>query len=257
MDITLSRRRAVWLLALLVSGPALARPVTVTVFAAASLSDAIQRIGARFQEETGVEVRYSFAASSALARQIEAGANAEVFFSADADWMDYLEQRKLTRPGTRYNALGNRLALVAPADSTVRLRIAHGFPLREALGRGRLATGDPDAVPVGRYARAALTSLGVWDSVADRLVRADNVRGALMFVARGEAPFGIVYATDARIDPKVRVVDLFPTDSHPPIIYPVALTASARPPASRFLDYLRGAQARDVFTSLGFVMLMP
>jgi molybdate transport system substrate-binding protein len=230
-------------------------PRFVTVYGAASLTNVLQQLGDRFTQSTGVPVRLSFAASSALARQIEAGAPADLFFSADQDWMDYLEQRGFIRKSTRRDLLGNRLALVAPAASTVTLKIEPHFGLRAALGTERLATGDPDMVPVGRYARAALISLGVWTEVADRLVPAENVRSALMFVARGETPLGIVYETDARIDPAVRIVDLFPLSSHPPITYPVALTRSASVEAARFLEFLRGAQARAAFEKFGFIVL--
>jgi len=227
----------------------------LTVYAAASLTDALQQVGANFESANRLPVRFSFAASSVLARQVEAGAPADVFFSADAEWMDYLQQRRLIQATSRRNLLGNRLALVAPSDSKLELRIAPHFALRAALGRQRLATGDPDSVPVGRYARAALTSLGVWEEVEGRLVRAENVRGALMFVARGEAPLGIVYETDARLDPKVRIVDLFPPSSHPPIEYPVALTSVAQPIAVKFIDYLSGPDARATFERFGFVVL--
>jgi len=227
----------------------------LTVFAAASLTDVLGKLGDDFKTSTGTPVRYSFAASSILARQVEAGARADVFFSADQEWMDYLEQRGAIQKSSRRNVLGNRLALIAPADSTVKLDIAPGFPLTSALGKGRLVTGDPDSVPVGRYARSALTSLGVWNDVVDRLVRAEDVRSALMFVARGEAPLGIVYATDARIDKRVRLVGLFPVDSHLPITYPVALTNGAGPDAARFLDFLRGDGARATFESYGFIVL--
>jgi molybdate transport system substrate-binding protein len=230
-------------------------PRLVTVYGAASLTNVLQELGDRFTQSTGVPVRLSFAASSALARQIEAGAPADLFFSADQDWMDYLEQRGIIRKSTRRDLLGNRLALVAPAASTLSLKIEPHFGLRAALGAERLATGDPDMVPVGRYARAALTSLGVWNEVADRLVPAENVRSALMFVARGEAPLGIVYETDARIDSTVRIVGLFPLNSHPPITYPVALTRSASVEAARFLEYLRGAEARAAFEKFGFIVL--
>ena len=201
--------------------------------------------------------KFSFGASSSLARQIESGSPADLFVSADSEWMDYLEQRGLMRPRTRRNLVGNRLVLVAPADSNVTLAITPKFAIRAALGQGRLATGDPDSVPVGRYARAALTTLGVWDSVADRLVRADNVRGALMFVARGEAPLGIVYETDARAEPGVRTVGVFPTGSHPSIVYPVALTTSAAADAERFEAFLMSEDAHRVFVALGFTILPP
>lgn len=227
----------------------------VMVFAAASLTDALQEVARAYTAATGAAVRFSFAASSVLARQIESGAPADVFFSADEDWMDYLVRRARVDPATRRRLLGNRLVLVAPADSTVRLTIGRGFPLLEALQGGRLATGDPDTVPVGRYARAALTSLGVWNDVAARLVAADNVRGALAFVARGEAPLGIVYETDARIDRKVRIVGTFPEDSHAPIVYPIALTKGAAPAAAAFIDFLRGPLAQATFERYGFVVL--
>ena len=251
------RRLLVALAALLASVAAAAAdaPRTITVYAAASLTDSLRRLGDDFTRETGTAVKLSFAASSALARQIEAGAPADVFLSADTDWMDYLAERDLVQTASRRNLLGNRLVLIAPADSRVALRIEPHFGIRAALGSERLATGDPDSVPVGRYAHDALVSLGVWDQVSDRLVRAENVRSALMFVARGEVPLGIVYATDARVEPKVRVVDVFPPDSHAPIVYPAALTRSASADARRFLDYLHGAHARDVFNSFGFTAL--
>jgi molybdate transport system substrate-binding protein len=253
-------RRSMALFALLASlalaaVAAAAEPAALVVDGAASLTDSLQRVGDGFTATTHIPVKFSFAASSALARQIEAGAPADVFFSADPDWMDYLEQRHLIRSESRRNLLGNRLALVAPADSKLVLHIEPHFALRAALGQERLATGDPDVVPVGRYARAALTSLGVWDEVADRLVRAENVRSALIFVARGEVPLGIVYETDARVDPKVRIVDLFPTETHPPIIYPAAMTSTASPNAQRFMEFLRTPAARATFEKFGFTVL--
>ena len=226
----------------------------VTVFAAASLTDVLQELGTAYTAQSGTRLEYSFAATSMLARQVESGAHADVFFSADQEWMDYLAQRDLIRVGTRRNLLGNRLALVAPADSTLQLKIAPGFALLAALQGGRLATGDPDVVPVGRYARSALTTLGVWNDVADRLVRADNVRTALAFVARGEAPLGIVYETDARADKRVRVVDLFPDQSHLPINYPVALTTGAGPQAASFMEFLRSDVATKTFERYGFIV---
>ncbi|HKC49846.1 MAG TPA: molybdate ABC transporter substrate-binding protein, partial [Myxococcota bacterium] len=185
------------------------------VFAAASLTNAFDEIGAAYTRETGQGVKFSYAASSALARQLEAGARADVFASADGEWMDYVAKRNGIDLATRIDLLSNRLVLIAPVASDAKLRIVPGFKLAEALGpTGRLATGDPEYVPVGRYARSALTSLGVWDEVADRLVRAENVRAALAFVSRGEAPLGIVYTTDALADKGVRVVDTFPESSH-------------------------------------------
>lgn len=225
------------------------------VFAAASLTNALEELGASFDATSGTVVKFSFAASSALARQIESGAPADVFFSADIDWMDYLQTRKLIQTATRRDVLGNRLVLIAPAASTVSLQIAPHFALVNALGSGRLATGDPDSVPVGRYAKQALTALGVWSAVEGRIVGADNVRAALAFVERGEAPLGIVYKTDALVDKGVRIVDTFPSDSHPPITYPVALTVGAKSGAAQFADYLRTPAAAAVFTKYGFTPL--
>lgn len=225
------------------------------MFAAASLGDVLQQLADQYTRATGVLVRSSFAASSALARQIEAGARADVFISADPEWMDYLQQRALLRTGSRHDLLGNRLVLVAPADSRVVLRIGPNFPLRATLGTQRLSTGDPDMVPAGRYARAALVTLGVWNAVADRLVRAENVRAALAFVARGEAPLGIVYSTDALADRRVRIVDTFPATSHPAITYPIALSRDSSAAAAGFVDYLRGAAGRAAFQRHGFSVL--
>lgn len=259
---SLSRRwrRVVLLAALLAMLPrqpwaAQAAPAAIVVFGASSLTDALSLLGADYEKSGGGPVKLSFAASSALARQIENGAPADVFVSADLDWMDYLAERKLIAPATRRNLLGNRLVLIAQASNGITLKIAPGFALLQALKDGRLATGDPDSVPVGRYARAALTKLGVWDAVASRIVGAENVRAALAYVDRGEAPLGIVYETDARIDPGVRIVDTFPADSHPPILYPIALTATARAGAARFADYLRTPAAAAVFRKFGFTPL--
>jgi len=224
----------------------------ILVFAAASLTDAMQEIGAAYEKTAAVHVKMSFDASSNLAHQIEAGAPADLFFSADIPWMDYLEARHLVRTATRRNALGNQLVLIAPAGSQIQLKIAPRFPLAEALGQGRLATADPDSVPAGHYARSALSALGVWDTVADRLARAENVRAALKYVARGETPLGIVYSSDALVEKSVRVVDTFPANTHEPIVYPVALTVSAKSEASAFLNYLLGPQGREVFTRYGF-----
>jgi molybdate transport system substrate-binding protein len=227
----------------------------VTVFAAASLTNVLQEVGDAFTKETSITVKFSFAASSVLARQIENGAPADVFFSADPQWMDYLQTGRLIQVSTRHDVLGNRLVLVAPADSKIALTIAPRFALAAALGKGRLATGDPDSVPVGRYAHEALTKLGVWNDVVDRLVRADNVRSALAFVDRGEAPLGIVYRTDALVDKKVRVVDVFPDDTHQPIIYPIALIVRAKADAAKFLAYVRGPSATIAFEHYGFAIL--
>ena len=225
------------------------------VFAAASLTNAVQELAADYEKTAHVEVKSSFDASSSLARQIEAGARADVFFSADTAWMDYLQQRNLIQPATRRDLLGNTLVLIAPTGSPIKLKIAPNFPLADALGKGRLATGDPDSVPVGRYARSALTTLGVWAEVAPRMVRAENVRDALMYVARGEAPLGIVYGSDALVDKAVRVVDTFPANTHPPIVYPIALTRTARSAAAAFEAYLASPQAERIFVKYGFTVL--
>jgi molybdate transport system substrate-binding protein len=227
----------------------------ITIFAAASLTNALQDLGDGFTKETSIPVRFSFAASSALARQIENGAPADIFFSADLEWMDYLQSRNLIQRDTRRDVLGNRLVLIAPSDSLVKLKIEPNFALAAALGKGRLATGDPDSVPVGRYAREALTTLGVWSGVEGHLVRADSVRSALAFVDRGEAQLGIVYETDALIDKRVRVVDVFPASSHLPIKYPVALTTAAKGDAAKFLAYIRGPAGELAFKAYGFTPL--
>ena len=225
------------------------------VFAAASLTNALQEVGDGFTKDASIPVKFSFAASSALARQIENGAPADVFFSADIEWMDYLQTRKLIQVATRHDELGNHLVLVAPVDSKVALKIGPHFALAKTLGAGRLATGDPDSVPVGRYASEALTNLGVWKEVEARLVRADSVRSALAFVDRGEASLGIVYATDAQIDNRVRVVDVFPDNTHMPIVYPIALTAVAKADAIKFIDYVRGPVGNATFKKYGFTPL--
>jgi molybdate transport system substrate-binding protein len=238
------------------AGIAQAEPREVTVYGAASLTNALQDIGAKFSAGGGAKVKFSFAASSLLARQIEAGADADIFFSADTEWMTYLADRRLIQTATRKDVLGNHLVLVAPTNSTVVLDIKPGFPLAQALGDGRLAIADPDSVPAGKYARQALTSLGVWGSVAERLVRAENVRVALTYVARGEAPLGIVYETDAKAEPKVKVAGTFPDDSHEPIVYPAALTVHGTSgEAKAFLSFVQGGEAADVFRHYGFVVL--
>ena len=224
----------------------------LTVYAAASMTNALEDIAARYREETGVAITLSPGASSTLARQIEAGARADVFVSADQEWMDYLAARRLIDPASRRDIAGNRLVLIAPAGSNVQLSIVPGFALAAALGDGRLAVADPAAVPAGRYAQAALTQLGAWDSVAKRLANADNVRAALAFVARDETPLGIVYATDAQIEPRVRVVGTFPAHTHPPITYPAALPTGAAPGARALLDYLGTPQSRAIFAKYGF-----
>jgi molybdate transport system substrate-binding protein len=231
------------------------RKPPLLVFAAASLTNVLAELAPAYERSSGSTVKFSFAASSVLARQIEAGGNADLFISADQEWMDYLQARNLIDTGSRRNVVGNRLVLIAPADSKLQLTIAPGFRLRDALGEGRLSTGDPDTVPAGRYARSALTALGVWDQIQDRVVRADNVRSAMMFVARGEVPLGIVYATDAAVDAKVRTVDIFPANTHAPITYPAARVRDGRVDAESFLEFLGSDAARTAWRKFGFVEL--
>jgi molybdate transport system substrate-binding protein len=237
------------LLALLASARA---EQPVTVFAAASLSDVLEAVGHAYEAKGG-RVVFSFASSSALARQIEASGGADIFISADEDWMDELGNRGLLAPGTRRTIAGNRLVLIAPADSQLAVRIAPKFDLLAALHGGRLALADPESVPAGKYARAALTALGAWETVAPHLAPAENVRAALAYVARGEAPLGIVYATDANAEPRVKLVGTFPDGTHPPIVYPAALLKGAKPQAKAFLAFLTGAEARAMFARAGFL----
>jgi len=225
------------------------------VFAAASLTEAVTEVSAAFTQETGIAVKTSFAASSVLARQIEAGAPATVFFAADEEWMDYLEKRKLLAPGSRKDVLANQLVLVAPADSSATVKITSGPALIQGLGGARIATGDPDSVPVGKYAKAALIKLGVWEQVEGRLVRAEDVRSALAFVARGDAPFGIVYLTDAKIEKRVKLLDVFPQETYPPIRYPIAMTEGAGADASRFVEFVTGKRAAVIFQNYGFALI--
>jgi molybdate transport system substrate-binding protein len=225
----------------------------VTVFAAASLKEALDEAGRAFTAATGNKVVVAYGASNALAKQIEAGAPADIFISADTDWMDYLDRRKLLQPGTRANLLTNALVLVAPASSTTTLKIGPGFALAAALGRDRLALANPDSVPAGKYAKAALEKLGAWTSVERQTARADNVRAALALVARGETPFGIVYRTDALADKGVRIVDTFAAGTHPDIVYPAALVAGTRSAAAvALLAYLRAPESRATWTRHGF-----
>ncbi len=245
-----------WLLLFCVPSPAAqTNKPTIIVFAAASLTNVLQEVGDGFTKDSSIPVKFSFAASSTLARQIENGAPADVFFSADLEWMDYLQTRKLIQVATRHDVLGNHLVLVAPVTSKITLRIAPNFPLLAALGNSRLAIGDPDGVPAGRYAHEALTKLGVWNAVADRLARADSVRSALVLVDRGEAPLGIVYQTDALIDKNVRVVDVFPDNTHLPITYPIALANGAKADAAEFLSYVQSPAADIIFKRYGFIAL--
>lgn len=236
----------------LAGGLASARGGGVTLFAAASLETALTAIGRAYRGRPGAPLRLAFGASSAMARQIAQGAPADVFISADIDWMDWLETRGGVVAGTRRNLLANRLVLIAPKASSIHLRITPGMPLAAALGGGRLAVADPAAVPAGKYARQALTHLGVWDSVRTRLVPAENVRTALAYVARGEAPLGLVYATDAAVEPRVRVVGTFPAGSHKPIVYPAALVRDSA--AGRaVMSHLSSPAAMARFRAQGFL----
>jgi molybdate transport system substrate-binding protein len=233
------------------AAPAAARD-PILVFAAASLKDALDAANAAWVQQGGAKVATSYAASSALARQIENGAPAQVYISADLDWMDYVEKKALIQPATRRNLLGNKLVLVAPAASNATLTIAPGFPLAQALGPGRLALGDPQHVPAGKYAKAALGKLGVWDSVSRKVAAAESVRAALAFVARDEAPLGIVYETDARAEPRVRIVATFADGLHPPVLYPAALLKDAKGPGGDYLKFLSSPQAKAIFQRHGF-----
>ena len=233
------------------AGPA--RAETVTVFAAASMTSVLDALAPAYQARTGVRVVTSYAGSSALAKQVVAGAPADVLISANPQWMDHVQEKGALVPGTRRDLAGNALVLIAPAGTTWTLAVGAGFPLAEHLGTGRLAMGDPDHVPAGIYGKAALEHLGVWARVRGRVAPMANVRAALALVERGEAPAGIVYRTDAAITPRVRVVDAFPPDSHPPIRYPAALVAGHDRQAARdFLAHLFSAEAAAVFRRFGF-----
>lgn len=227
-----------------------------TVFAAASLKNAMDEISAAWTKDGKAPIKVALAASNTLAKQIEAGAPADLFFSADLDWMDYLQGKGLIREDTRVSLLANSIVLVAPKDAAKPVTIAPGFDLAAALGSGRLAMANVDAVPAGKYGKAALDKLGAWNRVKDKVAQADSVRAALLLVARGEAPLGIVYATDAAAEPNVTVVGTFPADTHPPIVYPVAVTKETRSPdAAAFLAYLRGPAAKAAFERQGFTVL--
>ena len=237
------------------NSPASAQGQKLIIFAAASLKDALDEVNVAYQHENSQETATSYAASSTLAKQIEAAAPADVFISADLDWMDYLAKRNLIKPETRANLLGNRLVLIAPVNSPLNLAIGPNFSLAQALGNGRLAIADPNGVPAGRYGKAALQSLGVWSTIADRLAPAENVRAALALVARGETPLGIVYQTDAASDKDVKIVGIFPQDTHPPIIYPSAVVVSSTNPAALgYLAYLKSRAARPTFEKHGFTV---
>jgi molybdate transport system substrate-binding protein len=237
-------------------GPAVATGADVTVFAAASLKEAMDEQGRQFAAATGNKTIVSYGASNALARQIEAGAPADIYISADLDWMDDVDRKHLLAPNTRFNLLRNTLVLIAPSSSGAKLKIGPNFGLAAALGPEKLAMANPDSVPAGKYGKSALEKLGVWTSVEKNVARAENVRAALALVARGEAPFGIVYATDALADRRVKIVDTFPPETYSPILYPAALLLSSTSAAARrLLDYLRSVPARAVWAKYGFGLL--
>jgi molybdate transport system substrate-binding protein len=237
--------------------PAAAQDKALTVFAAASMKNALDDIDAAYTARTGVKVTVSYAASSALAKQIEQGAPADVFISADTDWMDYAIGKKDINEPTRVNLLGNTIVLIAPKDSMIdHVDIKGGFDLAKLAGDGRVATGDVKAVPVGKYAKAALEKLGSWPAAEPKFAMAESVRAALTLVARGEAVLGIVYSTDAKVEPGVKIVGTFPADSHPAIVYPVAATATAKPEAADYLAFLRSTAAKASLEKYGFKFLV-
>jgi molybdate transport system substrate-binding protein len=247
--------RGIWAFVLLFPAAAcVAQAQALTIFAAASLKNALDEAAAAYAAANAMRPRISYAASSALAKQIESGAPADIFISADLAWMDYLEKQGRLAPGTRRNLLGNRLVLIAPAKEPRKLQPAPGFAIGAALGSGRIALANPDSVPAGKYAKAALEKLGVWDQVAGRVAAADNVRAALALVARGETPLGVVYQTDANAEPGVMVAGVFPAGSHPPIVYPAAALKDAKPGSAAFLAFLRGEAAQRVFEKHGFTV---
>lgn len=263
MRLALTRRCLIGLVLALAALPALpfaqARAENVTVFAAASLKNALDDVAAAYQAETGKSVLISYAGSNALAKQIEEGAPADIFFSADLAWMDYLEQKDLIRKHTRQTLLGNEIVLVAPADSSATITLGSGADIAALLGAdGKLAMANVDSVPAGKYGKAALEAHGIWPSLAGRVVQAENVRAALVFVATGEAPLGIVYKTDANSEHKVRSIAAFPADSHPPIVYPIAITAaSTNPDAEAFFDFMRSDKAKPAYEKQGFTVVAP
>jgi molybdate transport system substrate-binding protein len=238
--------------------PAQAQGGDLVVFAAASMKNALDSVNAQWKKETGKSAKISYASSSALAKQIENGAPAQVFISADLAWMDYIAKKNLVRADTRSNLLGNRIVLIAPKDQAKAVDIKPGFDLAKVIGDGRLAMANVDSVPAGKYGKASLEKLGIWPSVAGKLAQAENVRAALLLVSRGEAPAGIVYQTDAASDKGVIIIGRFPEDTHPPIIYPIALMAGAtHPDAAALLAYIKSAKAKPLFEAEGFTVLTP
>ncbi len=241
--------------ALLATQPAVAADGPV-VFAAASMKTALDAIAAKFAASTGEKPIISYASSGVLAKQIEAGAPADLFISADEKWMGYLADKGAIKPETRQTLLGNTLVLVEPANTSTKLKIGQGFDLAGALGDGKLAVCTVSSCPAGIYGKEALEKLGVYKAIEPKLAQAENVRAALLLVARGEAKFGIVYATDAKAEPKVKVVDVFPEDSHAPIVYPVAVTKdSKRPDAVALEAFLHAPESVDILKQQGFTVM--
>ncbi|MCC6889375.1 MAG: molybdate ABC transporter substrate-binding protein [Hyphomicrobiales bacterium] len=248
---------AVVLIAGAISQPPQAQEKSLTIFAAASMKNALDDINAAFSKKTGIKIVASYAATSALMRQIEQGAPADIFASADLEWMDYGLKNKLINPNTRVNLLGNRLVLIAPKDSKITtVKLEQGFDLAKLVGGGRIATGEVKSVPVGRYAVAALQKLGLWSSVEKRIAMVENVRVALTLVARGEAELGIVYETDAKVEPGVKIVGHFPPNSHPEIVYPVGATVKANAAAPHYIDFLQSGASKSIFEKYGFSFLV-
>jgi molybdate transport system substrate-binding protein len=240
---------------------ALTQPVaaqdTLTVFAAASLKNALDDVNAAFTKASSIKVTTSYAASSALAKQIETGAPADAFISADLKWMDYVAEKKQIKTDTRFNLLGNKLVLIAGKDSKLsNVQIGQGFDIAKLAGDGRIAVADTKAVPAGLYAKAALEKLGAWKAAEPKLAQGENVRATLAFVARGETPIGIVYATDAKVEPKVKIIGTFPESSHPPVTYPVAATTNAKAGVAKYLHFLRTGAAKAAFEKYGFTYLI-
>lgn len=226
---------------------------SITIFAAASTTNAITDIAELYERETGATMRHSFASSSTLAKQIAQGAPADVYISANPKWMTYVEDKGLIEPGSRFNLLGNRIVLIAPKDSDIQLKIEPGFDLSGILGDGKLAMGDPDHVPAGIYGKQALETLSAWKTVKPKVARSKDVRAALALVERGECPLGVVYATDAAGSKKIKVVGTFPENSHPPIVYPVALVKDSTSKQARsFLSFLKTTPAKTIFEKYGF-----
>lgn len=245
-------------MATMLAAPAARADEQVVVFAAASLKNALDEVNKACEKDVGEAAKISYAASSALAKQIEEGAPADIFISADLDWMKYLSDKKLTKSDTEVKLLGNQIVLVAPKDSKVEVKIEKGFDLAKVIGDGKLAMGDFKAVPAGKYGKAALEALGAWSSVEGKVAQAENVRAALKLVATGEAAAGIVYQTDANAEKGVKVIGVFPEETHPPIVYPVAQTAESKDKDTpAFLKCLRSAKAGELFKAQGFTLLAP